>query len=77
MNKVSKEVLYELYVIRGKPMYEIASILHIGVGTVYNYMKKYGIQSRSKKKCLTTLKSRDGNIHNLPEKRVVKHIKTK
>lgn len=40
MNKVPKEVLYKLYVIRGKPMYEIASILHIGVGTVYNYMKK-------------------------------------
>ena len=56
MNKVSKEVLYELYVIRGKPMYEIASILHIGVGTVYNYMKKYGIQSRNTKEVFDNLK---------------------
>ena len=77
MNKVSKEVLYELYVIRGKPMHEIASILHIGVGTVYNYMKNMAYSPETQKKCLTTLKSRDGNIHNLPEKRVVKHIKTK
>ena len=56
MNKVSKEVLYELYVIRGKPMHEIASILHIGVGTVYNYMKKYGIQSRNTKEVFDNLK---------------------
>ena len=77
MNKVSKEVLYELYVIRGKPMYEIASILHIAVGTVYNYMKNTAYSPEAQKKCLTTSKSKDGNIRNLPEKRVVKHIKTK
>lgn len=46
MNKVSKEVLYELYVIRGKPMHEIAKDLNIAVGTVYNYLNKYEIKTR-------------------------------
>ena len=49
MNKVAKEVLYELYVIRGKPMHEIAKELDISVGSVYNYMKQYGIDSRTAK----------------------------
>ena len=46
MNKVSKELLHELYTVRGEPMHKIASELGIAVGSVYNYMKKYGIESR-------------------------------
>lgn len=46
MNKVSRETLYELYIIRGKPMHEIAEELGIAVGTVYNYLKNYGIKTR-------------------------------
>ena len=56
MNKVPKEVLYELYVIRGKPMHEIAKELDIAVGSVYNYMKQYGIDSRTAKESFKLLK---------------------
>lgn len=56
MNKVSKEVLYELYVIRGKPMHKIAKELNIAVGSVYNYMKQYGIESRTLKESFDALK---------------------
>ena len=48
MNKVSRDTLYELYIIRGKPMHEIAKELGIAVGTVYNYLNKYEIQTRDK-----------------------------
>ena len=46
MNKVSREILYDLYIIRGKPMHEVAKELGIAVGTVYNYLNKYGIKTR-------------------------------
>ncbi len=36
MNKVSRETLYDLYIIRGKPMHEVAKELGIAVGTVYS-----------------------------------------
>lgn len=58
MKRVSKELLYELYVIRGKPMHEISGDLGISVGTVYNYMKKYGIKSRTIKESFEVLKSK-------------------
>ena len=48
MNKVSKDILYELYTVKGMPMHEIASKLEIAIGTVYNYLKKYEIQTRSR-----------------------------
>lgn len=50
MNKVSRDTLYELYIIRGKPMHEIAKELGIAVGTVYNYLKKYEIETREQYK---------------------------
>ena len=56
MNKVPKEVLNELYVIRGKPMHEIDKELDIAVGSVYNYMKQYGIDSRTAKESFKLLK---------------------
>ena len=37
-------------------MHEVADDLHIAVGTVYNYMKKYGIQPRSAKESFDMLK---------------------
>ena len=77
MNKVSKEVLYELYVIRGKPMHEIASILHIGVGTVYNYMKKYDIQSRNKKEVFDNLKKQGWEYSQSARERISKAHKNK
>lgn len=53
MNKTDKETLYELYVIRGKPMHSIAKELNIAVGTVYNYLKKYQIPTRSQEETFT------------------------
>lgn len=47
MNKVTKGNLEELYISKNKPMHEVASILNISVGSVYNYIHKYGIQPRA------------------------------
>ena len=55
MNKVDRDALYEQYIVLGKPMYQIAQELKISVGTVYNYLKKYGIKSRSKKESFEIL----------------------
>lgn len=55
MNKVDRDTLYEQYIVLGKPMYQIAQELKISVGTVYNYLKKYGIKSRSKKESFEIL----------------------
>lgn len=46
MNKVDRETLHELYVIRGMPMHQVAKEMNIAVGSVYNYIHKYGISSR-------------------------------
>lgn len=50
MNKdapfVDKGMLIEEYLDNKKPMHQIAEEQGIAVGTVYNYIKKYGIQSR-------------------------------
>lgn len=56
MNKVSKDTLYELYIIRGEPMWKIAEELGIAVGSVYNYLKKYGIKSRNKSQTFQRLR---------------------
>ncbi len=58
MNKVSRDTLYELYIIRGKPMHEIAKELGIAVGTVYNYLNKYEIQTRDKGQAFEKLRMR-------------------
>lgn len=57
MNRVDKDTLYELYVIRGKPMYEISKDLGISVGSVYNYIHKYGITPRTTKENFNMLKN--------------------
>ena len=46
MSKVDRKILYELYSIRGMPMHQVASEIGIATGTVYNYLKKYGIATR-------------------------------
>lgn len=53
MNKVDKETLYELYVVRGKPMHYIAKALNIATGTVYNYLKRYEIPTRNQEETFT------------------------
>ena len=48
MNKVilSREKLVDEYVTQGKTMREIADANSLSVGSVYNYLKRYGIQTR-------------------------------
>lgn len=53
MNKVSKDVLYKLYILEEKPMHIIADDLKIAIGTVFNYLKKYGIETRDRKETFT------------------------
>lgn len=43
---ISKETLIEEYLVKKKPMHQIAEEKEIAVGTVYNYIKKFGIESR-------------------------------
>ena len=46
--KVSKEELISHYVTNKEPMHIVAKELNISVGSVYNYCKKYGIESRGR-----------------------------
>lgn len=46
MGIVQKEALYNLYVVQDKSMKEVATILDISVGSVYNYLHKFGIETR-------------------------------
>lgn len=51
MNKViliDENLLRKLYLEESRPMHEISKILDVAVGTVYNYIKLYGIPSRPK-----------------------------
>lgn len=44
---VSKDVLDSLYTKSNLPMHEIAKRLGISIGSVFNYLKRYGIETRS------------------------------
>ena len=44
--KLTKEQLEEVYVKEQRSMKECSEVLGVSVGTVYNYIKKYGIESR-------------------------------
>lgn len=46
MKKIEKEKLHELYIAEEKTMHEIAAELKVAVGSVYNYLHKYGIETR-------------------------------
>lgn len=56
MDKLTYDVLYDLYVNQKLPMYKMAEILNCAVGSIYNYMKKYHIKSRTTKECFAVLK---------------------
>ena len=53
MNKVEKETLYRLYIEEQKPMHQIAKELGLAVGTIYNYLKKYEVETRDWKATFT------------------------
>lgn len=46
MKKVEREILLKLYIDEEKPMHQISKELGIAVGTVYNYLKKYEVETR-------------------------------
>lgn len=48
MNKlnIEKDKLYTLYILQNKSMREIAESLNVSVGSIYNYIKKYNIETR-------------------------------
>lgn len=46
MNKITKADLIREYIENDKSMREVAKTLGVSAGTVYNYIKKYGIKSR-------------------------------
>lgn len=64
--------MYELYIVHKKPMHEIAKELHIGVGTVYNYMKKYDIKSRTAKEVFKNLKQQGWEYPQSARERISK-----
>lgn len=47
MKVITEGLLTELYINKHMPMHEVAKELNVAVGTVYNYLKKYNIKSRS------------------------------
>lgn len=53
MNQVSETELYNLYALQGLSMKKVAQQLDIAAGTVYNYLKKYGIPTRDNKSTFT------------------------
>lgn len=46
MGILTKETLAHMYLNEKKPMWQIAQECNIAVGTVYNYIHKFGIQAR-------------------------------
>lgn len=55
-NEINKDILYKLYIVQQKPMHQIADELCIAIGTVYKYIHKYNINSRSQKESFDALK---------------------
>lgn len=52
MNKISYQQLYELYVVEKLPMWKISEVLKVAIGTVFNYLKKYNIKTRSQSEAM-------------------------
>ena len=52
-NYLDRSELYELYINQKLPMHEVADRLGVSVGSVYNYIKKYEIPTRSTKELFT------------------------
>ena len=47
MNKIPYLQLYDMYIVQRMPMWKISNELNVAVGTVFNYLKKYNIKTRS------------------------------
>lgn len=47
---IDKQELYDQYVTNNKTIKETAETLNVAVGTVFNYLKKYGIKTREQHK---------------------------
>ena len=56
---IAYDDLFEKYVVEHKPMHTVAEELGVAVGSVYNYLKKYGIASRGKHDYPVSAKSRE------------------
>lgn len=50
---MNKDELYDLYIVRQMPIKAISQMLGVSVGTVFNHLKKYEIQTRSQKETFT------------------------
>lgn len=48
MNNVDRDTLEKKYVIERKAIHVVAKEMGVATGTVYNYLKKYGIKTRKK-----------------------------
>lgn len=53
MSKLTKDILIKLYIDEKKPMHRITDEVGVSITTVFNYLKKYGIETRSKKDVFT------------------------
>lgn len=65
---ISRDALYREYICKKKSMHQISEEQGIAVGTVFNYLKKYGIESRpamteeTKRKLSETMKGRPSHM---------------
>jgi len=53
VNKVNKEDLLKLYIEDKKPMHTVSKELGVSIGTVFNYLKKFNIETRDHKETFT------------------------
>lgn len=59
---ITKEILLKEYIEEEKPMHEVAKDLGVSVGTVFNYLKKYEIETRPRMTEKTKAKISDALI---------------
>lgn len=77
---IEESILRKKYLEEEKPMNEIAKELDVAVGSVYNYIKKYNIQSRPKMTDKTKKKiseSNKGKVSKLKGTRISEERKEK
>lgn len=61
MNNVDKETLSQKYMAEKKPISVVAGEMGVSVGTVHNYLKKYGIKTRRAADYPVTNKQREAS----------------
>ena len=59
MNNIDRDTLEKKYVIERKAIHVVAKEMGVATGTVYNYLKKYGIKTRKKTDYPATEKQRE------------------